>query len=571
MSLRAFGLPTFVSCAFLLVTVDARAATPGCTAAGPINSAFPNRLLFGIASDTPDDTWAKTSGTKWDIQWVYLSGQAGNNWYNGYGGGPADGSWIDGFFSTIDGNGFIPGIHLYNMGFGHAGGDSGILTEVQTASWTKEYFTEFKALMTRAKAFGKPVIVMLEGDSFGYLENQSSNNPGVMAAVASTNMPELASLPNTLAGFGMAFLAIRKSVGAYNVAMGPDTPYYAANGDIMNFAPSDMDALQPHVDFQWKFFGSFMGQNMTGDRFDFSASCPDANDCAAYTDGHPCWDPSDTASVNSASINRYVQWLHLYNQTSGLRWLLHQFPFGNSLEKNIACDGTTPQSGYKDNRAEYLFQYESPASTTIRDQHLANFANAGVVAMLFGSSDDGLIPSLDIWKDNQPFLKTHVAAVNNMGGFSIASANAVACGGDGGTTSGSSSGSSGGGSGSTSSGSGASSGTGSSGASSGGGSGGGGGSSGAASGGGTASGSGGAASGSGGSGGTTGGSSGTASSSGGGSGAAAGDGGGDGFSDAAGHSGCGCVAAGAGPTRGAGAFAGLLLAPLALFSRRRRR
>ena len=565
MSLRALGLPTFLSCAALLVAADARATVPGCTAAGPINSAFPSRLLFGIASQSADDTWAQMSGTKWDIQWAYLSGQAGNNWYNGFTYSPADGSWIDGFFSTISGYGFIPGIHLYNMGYGHSNGDSGILTEVQTASWTKEYFTEFKALMQRAKAFGKPVILMLEGDSFGYLEILSSNNPNAMAAVASTNMPELAGLPNTLAGFGMAFLAIRKSVGAYNVAMGPDTPYYAANGDIMNYAPSDMDALQPHVDYQWKFFGTFVGQNMTGDRFDFSASSPDANDCAAYTDGHPCWDPSDTASVNSASVNRYVQWLQLYNQTSGSRWLLHQFPIGNSLEKNIPCDGTTPQSGYKDNRVEYLFQYESPASTTIRDQHLANFANAGVVAMLFGDSDDGLVPSLDIWKDNQPFLKTHVAAVNNSGGFTIASANAVACGGDGGTTSASSSGSSGGGS--TSSGGASSGGTGSSG-----GSGGGVGSSGTASGGGGAStsGSGGAASGGsggGGSGGAPGGSSGGASSGGGGSGGAGADGG-NGF-ETAGHSGCGCMAAGITAKRGA--FAGLLLVPFALLLGRRRR
>ena len=103
------------------------------------------------------------------------------------------------------------------------------------------------------------------------------------AAVASTGMPELAGLPNTLAGFGMAFLAIRKSVGAYNVAMGPDTAYWAANGDIMNFAPSDTDDLQSHVDFQWKFFGSFVGPNQTGDRFDFSASCPDASSAAGPT------------------------------------------------------------------------------------------------------------------------------------------------------------------------------------------------------------------------------------------------------------------------------------------------
>jgi hypothetical protein len=416
--------PTSISVAamaLLVLGATARAGTPGASAAGSISPALPARLLVGINAETPDDTWAAQSGTKWDVEWVYLSGQGGNNWYNGYGGSPADGSWIDGFFSSIDGHGFIPGIHLYNMGYGHDTGDAGILTEIQDATWSKEYFTEFKALMQHAKTFGKPVVIVIEGDSFGFLENLTSNDPTVTAAVASTGLSELAGLPNTVAGFGMAYLAIRKSVGAYNVALGPDTPYYAAQGDIMNFPPAVNDPnLQSHVDFQWKFFSALgVGANATGDRFDFTASCPDSADCAAYTDGRPCWDPSDTASVNTPSINRYIEWLHLFNQTSGVRWVIHQIPLGNSQHRNVPYDGTA-DSGYRDNRAEYLFQYESPASNAIRDQHLGNFADAGVIALLFGSSDDGDTPWTDIWKDGKPFLATHVAAVNNGGGFAIA-------------------------------------------------------------------------------------------------------------------------------------------------------
>ncbi|HEY4014210.1 MAG TPA: hypothetical protein VGM06_12785 [Polyangiaceae bacterium] len=432
---KLIGLGSTLAAAAVLTSATAHAATPGCTASGVLPSAFPSRMLLGIASDGPDDTWAQQSGTKWDVQWMYLTGQAGNNWYNNFNSGPANGSWISGVMSTLDGYGFIPGFHLYNMGSGHSGGDSGILTEIQTVSWTTEYFTEFKVLMQKAKAFGKPVVIVLEGDSFGFLENLTNNNPNTMAAVASTGLPELASLPNTVAGFGMAYLAMRKAAGAYNVAMGPDTPYYAAQGDIMNFAPTDTAALAPHVAFQWTFFGSFVGANATGDRFDFTASCPDASDCAAYTDGRPCWDPSDTASVNTPSVNRYIQWLSLFNQTSGVNWLLHQVPLGNSQHKNVPFDGSA-RSGYQDNKAEYLFQVESPASTAIRDQHVTNFANAGVIGMLFGSSDDGDTPATDLWKDNLPFLKTHVALLNNAPatGFAISRS----C--DGGAPTGSSSG-----------------------------------------------------------------------------------------------------------------------------------
>jgi MYXO-CTERM domain-containing protein len=570
MHMRFKSLGVLVAAAAALTDASARADAPGCAALGAVNSAFPSRLLIGTGSSAPDDmaaTWAQQSGTKFDVLWMYLSGQGGNNWYNNWGSGAGDGSFIDSALTTIAGYGFIPGFHLYNMGYGHDSGDSGILTELQNSTWTKAYFTEFKVFMQKAKNFGKPVVIVLEGDSFGFLENLTKNDPTVMAAVASTGLPELANLPNTVAGFGMAFLAIRKSVGAYNVAMGPDTPYYAANGDIMNFAPTDMENLQPHVDFQWIFFKPFVGPNMTGDRFDFNASAMSAADCASYTDGRPCWDPSDNASITAPSINRYVQWLHLYNLTSGVRWFLHQVPLGNSQHRNVAYDGTA-RSGYKDNKVEYLFQYESPASTAIRDQHLANFANAGVVAMLFGNSDDGDTPWTDLWTDNQPFFKTHVAAVNNNGGFVIAPGTGPGCG-DGGPI-----GSSGGGSG-------AGSGSGSGGGS---GSGSGAGSSGSGSGGRHGSSSGGPSSGSGsGAGGSAGGTTAGASSGGPGgpaSGSSAGGAGSDGGTSSSAKSdaslngeapgsngGCGCSAAGAAQASG-GAIA-LVLVPLALRLRRR--
>jgi hypothetical protein len=458
MSRQLHWLPAIVAAATtVLIGTVAKADTPGCTAKGALPAAFPAKLLMGIGTQQSSDTQALLTGQKYDVQWVYLSGQSGNNWYNGFTSAPADGSWIDGFFSDIAGHGLIPGIHYYDLGFGHDGGDSGLLTEIQSATWTKSYFSEFKVLMQKAKNFGKPVIIVLEGDSFGFLENLTNNDPTAMAAVASTGLPELASLPNTIAGFGMALLALRKSVGAYNVALGPDVPYYASQGDIMNY---QFDALQPHIDYQWKFFGPFgVGANVTGDRFDFMSSAPDDADCASYTNGRPCWDPSDTAPTTGvASINRYISWLSLFNQTSGVRWMLHQVPLGNSQHRNVAYDGTA-KSGYQDNRAEYLLQYESPASTAIRDQHLANFANAGVMGILFGFSNDGDTAWTDIWKDNQPFLVTHVAAVGNGSGFPIARGGAAGCSADGGVSSGSSSTATGG----TSGGSGTASGSGSTG------------------------------------------------------------------------------------------------------------
>ena len=98
---KSICLASTLAFAAVMTTLPAQAQTAGCTASGVLPPAFPTHMLIGINSGSPDDTWAKTSGTKWDVQWMYLTGQAGNNWYNDYGFGAADGSWIDGAFSTI--------------------------------------------------------------------------------------------------------------------------------------------------------------------------------------------------------------------------------------------------------------------------------------------------------------------------------------------------------------------------------------------------------------------------------------------------------------------------------------
>jgi hypothetical protein len=402
---------------------------PGSTAAGAIPASLPSRMMVGVFAPDNGETWMKQSGVKWDVRWVYLSGQHGQDWYNDWGYGSADGSWASDWFTQCDQQGFIPGIHLYNIGYGHDQGDAGLLTEIRNATFIANYFTEWKALMQLAKKFGKPVIIVLEGDSFGMIEMLTKNDPNAAATIGSSGMADLSGLPDTIAGLGMAYLKIRSSVGATNVAIGPDVPAYAANGDILNGDNSD---LQAHVDYQMKFFQPFgLGANATGDRFDFQASNPLSGDADYYRivggDSGRWWDASDTASVNAKSFNRYAEWLRLFNQAAGRRWILHQIPVGNSnmLNVNSDCgaptDKCTPRTGYKDNRPEYFFNYDAPSSKALRDQHLAKFADAGVIGLLFGAGDGGsTTPYNDTWTDGQLFLKSRVGAVLSAGGFAIA-------------------------------------------------------------------------------------------------------------------------------------------------------
>jgi hypothetical protein len=100
-------------------------------------------------------------------------------------------------------------------------------------------------LMARVKEFGKPTLILLEADGFGYMQQQSKNNPNAYAAVAATGLPELAGLPNTVAGWGLAFLQLRKAVGASNAILGIHISGWASGKDLAYFSVGD--ALLPEV------------------------------------------------------------------------------------------------------------------------------------------------------------------------------------------------------------------------------------------------------------------------------------------------------------------------------------
>jgi hypothetical protein len=124
------------------------------------------------------------------------------------------------------------------------------------------------------------------------------------------------------------------------------------------------------------------------------------------------WDASDTASISSRSFNRYAEWLRLWNVKAQKRWVLWQIPLGNSSHKNVYNNGAVSE-GYKDNRPEYFF-----ASGTA---HIEKFANAGVIALLFGAGAGGQSSyQNDHFSDGQPFMKSRAGAILAAGGVPLA-------------------------------------------------------------------------------------------------------------------------------------------------------
>ncbi|MFL6620446.1 MAG: hypothetical protein ACJ8MH_17700, partial [Povalibacter sp.] len=313
----------------LLPFVAQAAITPP---AGPVPTGMPAKMTVGLFEGW-GGTWMRDSGVRWDVRYAYFT----KGWADNWGWGARDGAMAANFFNESSAAGFIPAVQYYQMNGEAGGGEGQFLQKVQNAGTMASYFGDFKLLMQRAKAFGKPVVVMLEADGFGFLQQQANSNPNTYAAIAASNVPELAGLPNTVAGWGLAFLQLRKAAGANNVILGVHISSWASNQEIAYYSVTV--PLQPEVDKVYNFLAPFgLASNVTGSTYDFLVGDPLDRDADFYrlTQGADrWWDAADNASINSRSFNRYAEWLRLWNVKSSKRWLLWQIPVGNSNHLNV--------------------------------------------------------------------------------------------------------------------------------------------------------------------------------------------------------------------------------------------
>ena len=237
---------------------------------------------------------------------------------------------------------FMPAIQYYQLFGEPGGGESATLQKVQNATTMRSYFGDFKLLMQRAKDFGKPVLVLLEADAFGFLEQQSAGNRNAYAAIAASGMPELAGLPNTVAGWGLAFLQIRKAVGANNAILGIHISGWASGKDVAYGTVTD--PLQPEVDKVYNFLAPVgLAANVTGATYDVLVGIRWT--AMRTTTG---WSRGRTAGGTRATARRSPAGASTATRSGcgcgigsrSKRWVLWQIPLGNSNHLNVSNDGS---------------------------------------------------------------------------------------------------------------------------------------------------------------------------------------------------------------------------------------
>ena len=158
---------------FLLVPTWGVAETTATRLAG-----LPKFVGLGLKGDRSGDiNWMVDSGTPWTYRYGYLSGAVNSS------GGWAtwvspEGEYATQFMNTSSQKGYIPVISYYTIV--QSAPNASVeppFANLANASTMKAYFQDFRLLMKKAHIFGKPVIVHVEPDLWGYIQGKTAATP----------------------------------------------------------------------------------------------------------------------------------------------------------------------------------------------------------------------------------------------------------------------------------------------------------------------------------------------------------------------------------------------------------
>jgi hypothetical protein len=253
------------------------------------------------------------------------------------------------------------------------------LENLKNTTTMKSYWADVRLMFQRLGAYSQTIVVDLEPDLWGYIQQASTGDSGatVSAAVASSGDADVAGLANNADGFAQAFIRLRDKY-APNVLLGYELSMWGTNTDPLeqNIPLNQIDALAAR---------STAFQQSLGASFDLVFTDPadrDADfDKIINGDGGASW-------WDSTDYDRFNQYVGDFVRGVGLRMVLWQIPLGNTKMRAM----NDSWGHYQDNHVEWWFD---DATGT----HLAATVDSGVVAMLFGGGAGGTTSATDEQND----------------------------------------------------------------------------------------------------------------------------------------------------------------------------
>lgn len=349
---------TITVLAAALLAASAVPATPAriVHAAPPALPA--DRLHFGITSHGGAELdWFKATGVPWRYRYLYLAGgvNTANPWPTWQDPAKPPGQYAVDFMVDSASVGAIPVFTWYQLlqsnpqlNLNESDRDWAHLTNSDTMN---AYYASFQLLMQRAGASGHPVVVHVEPDLWGYLQQRSQQDATVLSTAQS---------------FSQQLVALRDTY-APNVVLAAHASMWSSGFDVAsNTDPNLNVAAQAHSTATFlAAAGSW--DAIFNDVDDHDAGWWEATHQTSQFFTH-WWDPANQRFPN---FSRYLSWVHELKTTTGLPQLAWQVPVGNQyfLTMNNTC------GHYQDNVAAYFIG------------HPQDLFAAGLIGVMFGAGN----------------------------------------------------------------------------------------------------------------------------------------------------------------------------------------
>lgn len=334
--------------------------------------------MLGLTNDPGSIIWMTGSGLSWDARYQYLSGGVNHNPEYGWStwNSPA-GQFASYYMDASFNSGYLPVFTYYMLlqsapasGSNENQKDYNNLNNPTTIA---KYFADFKLLMDRAKIFNKPVIVHVEPDFWGYMQQRNANPAAISAAVASSGYGPVAAYSNTVVGFAQALSGLRNAYAPNVLLAFHVSPWASPSGDLGS-------SHDPNFNVQGAAQATANFYLNLGANFDLLFYDIADRDAAYYQfvigDPNRWWDVNNQVFPN---FNRFNQFALTITNATGKRGMLWQVPIGNKLYRSQ----NNSYGHYQDNRVQYYLGGGN-------NQHLQELAGSGIIGLLFGAgSADG--------------------------------------------------------------------------------------------------------------------------------------------------------------------------------------
>jgi len=302
---------------------------------------MPSRLLLGLGSGGSDTTLIQAQGLKPDIYERYLVGidsQGGwTNWNS------PSGAYATYVMQQADSVGAVPMFTLFQF----SADNLSDATSLGSASYMQAYWSDVITLFKGIDAFGKPVLVSVEPDFWGFIQAVTNSSYGgdptkMPAALASDSA--CAGLPANATSFAPCLMKLARK--------------YAPKAAI-GFPPSDWGgtSLTSVIAFM-NTMGADQGDLIIMQTVDRDAGCREQAALTPATAQADCvggsgpwyWDETNQAHPNFHDNLSMAQAYH--DGIGGLPIVWWQTPFG---APSATPGGTAGH--YRDNKVDYFLKH----------------------------------------------------------------------------------------------------------------------------------------------------------------------------------------------------------------------